>query len=102
MKEQVTPLPWDYIVGKTLIHIETRHDNAAGAGMPICSLPKRDEANAAFIVRAVNSHEALVSALEDAIATAEGLSSQQAMHDDWYLPVLEKCKSALALAKGKV
>ena len=33
--------------------------------------------------------------LAELVATVEGLADQQAMQDDWYLPVLERAKKAL-------
>lgn len=68
-KASYTQTPWNYIVGKTLIHIETDASNRAGAGIHLCSLPKHKEANAAHIVHCVNLHDELVAALE-ALVTA--------------------------------
>lgn len=61
------------------------------------------EANAAFIVRAVNSHDALVEALEDIIHAAfehgnKGLSGKTLDPDG---ELLGAAKEALALAKGE-
>ena len=54
-------------------------------------LLQEDESNAAFIVRACNSHDALVAALE----TAEGF--RYSSPDTWYPAV----QAALELAKGE-
>jgi hypothetical protein len=61
-KTKHTPGPWDFIDGHTLIHIETHIDNPAGAGMPICSVPKTStgRANARLIANAPDLLEALV------------------------------------------
>lgn len=42
---------------------------------------------------------ALVAALEEMIATCEGLADQQAMEDNWYIPKLEAARRALELAR---
>jgi hypothetical protein len=64
-----TPVPWDYFVGdangRGLIRIEAGNASE-DAGHHIASMPRGavSEANAALIVKAVNSHEALVRALQ--------------------------------------
>lgn len=60
-----TPTPWTNIASKKsgLWHIESSID-AKVSGEPVCSVPSRN--NAAFIVRACNSHEDLVKALKSA------------------------------------
>jgi len=55
------------------------------------ALLQEDEANAAFITRACNAHEALVAALE----TAEGF--RYSSPDTWYPAV----QAALKLARGE-
>ena len=71
----------------------------------------RDRANAELIVRAVNAHDSLVAALE---TTERGYDRLRAMakcfgvSEEWNRDevlevaesVLEKCRAALALAKG--
>ena len=52
-------------------------------------LLQEDESNAAFIVRACNSHDALVAALEI------GISAYAGSRENW-----EKMKKTLKLAKG--
>lgn len=46
-----TPGPWDALESKTLIHIETPVTHAT-PGIAICSIPKRDKANAKLIAAA--------------------------------------------------
>lgn len=58
-----TPGPWGIIEGKTLLHVETRHDNPTGAGVAICSVPKSAEANARLIAAAPEMLNALKHAL---------------------------------------
>jgi hypothetical protein len=53
-----TPTPWDFVQGKTrLCHVETRHDNPVGAGIPVCSIPGKRESDASFIVKACNAFD---------------------------------------------
>lgn len=56
--------PWDYIISRSLIHVETRHDNPIGAGIHICSVPKSKESNAAFIASAPTLAVDLAAAVE--------------------------------------
>ncbi len=52
-----TPTPWDYVQGgrTKLCHVETRHDNPHGAGLPVCSIPAKREHDADRIVECVNA-----------------------------------------------
>lgn len=62
-----TPTPWNYIVsanGGKLVHVETDMNNPHGAGLPVCSIPKVREADAAHIVKCVNAHEELLETLK--------------------------------------
>lgn len=87
-----TPIPWTYFVGNTngrgLIRIEVD-----GTGEHIASMPRGaiSEARAAFIVRAVNSHAALIEALEWALMFFDA---------DFEHAELDKARVALSLAKG--
>lgn len=102
-----TPTPWHFsdLYGREIIH--------TASGVAICALKygsrmqKRDEANAALIVRAVNSHAELVSALVSAMSVipdpddAEdyfpGISEYQTL---WNRLMHEKARAALAKAKS--
>lgn len=55
-----------------------------------------EEADAAFIVRAVNSHEDLISALQE---IHDGISS--CMGDPAFFEIKEKAAEALAKARGE-
>jgi hypothetical protein len=48
-----TPVPWDYIISRSLIHVETANKgDGSPCGRAICSIPKSDEANARLIAAA--------------------------------------------------
>lgn len=68
-----TPGPWEILPGHSERRLIIRHDWRSGryvaqigelVGGP--DLTPEDRANAAFIVRACNSHDALIAALEEA------------------------------------
>lgn len=66
-----TPEPWYYVTGKTgLHHVETHIDNPHGAGVPVCSIPKSREADAARIVACVNALRGLDVAKVEALLEA--------------------------------
>jgi hypothetical protein len=85
-----TPTPWhragDYIVSEDEIAV-------AEITNP-CLASQTEDANAAFIVRAVNAHEALVRALRELIEAAE----EDGRPDR---PCVRVARAALALAEGK-
>lgn len=58
-----TPGPWNVMIGKTLIHIETDAENPVGAGIPICSLPKKSQ-NADIIAAAPELLRNLTNAIK--------------------------------------
>lgn len=87
-----TATPWDYVSARTLIHVETRHDNETGAGMPVCSLPKSCEGDTAFIVTACNAHKALVEALKEVREFWLGGNCPEEL--------MARIDAALALAQG--
>jgi len=64
--KNATPRPWGVMYGKTLMHIETANlGDGTPCGMPVCSIPKKREADADLICRAVNllaAHEAVAEA----------------------------------------
>jgi hypothetical protein len=79
---QHTAGPWDYIVGRTLIHVETQIDNPSGAGIPICSLPKTSEANARLIAASPELLEACRAALQVSplLPMPQSLKLQRKLH----------------------
>lgn len=69
-KTQHTPIPWDVMEGKTLFHIETANKgDGSPCGMHIASVGKSrsGRADAAFIVKCVNSQEELLWAAKLAL-----------------------------------
>lgn len=92
-----TPLPWNWNqVYRDVIEISGPHCAAS------ISFDVRDteecKANAELIVRAVNSHAALVAALQTLINLHEGIDhgGNGIEPSDW-----DQARAALALAEGK-
>lgn len=75
--------------------IELENGNAAGRSYQILGENITPE-QGAFIVRAVNSHEALVEALHNLLANARPYSSDDGI---WPL-IISQAEAALKLAKG--
>lgn len=86
----VTRTPRRYeIEGAGGQHVATLYDNAGDGGAGV---------DVAFIVRAVNAHDALVAALHDAVETVAGM--YVAGDDDDPAPLmLARWRAALALAE---
>lgn len=104
-KSQHTPTPWDYHLGRgknPRFHIQTT------AGYQIVMTPEvsqngieasAQEANAAFIVRAVNSHEAMLSALKRMLNAYEADKKHGiAFGND---NAADQAREAIAAAEGK-
>ena len=62
-----TPTPWKVIDGKMIIG-DSYKEPVIGTINPLTGTDAQDYANAAFICKAVNSHEALLNACKDARA----------------------------------
>jgi len=100
MRSQHTPTPWkvaESVKGKTCYAIVSR--DGWIADLNECHGDRL--ANASFIVRAVNSHEALVDALIMALPYVE-----TALEDRGYKPgvvdqMVKKIREAIALAEGE-
>lgn len=97
MTTEHTSTPWTVI---TKNHLEGADGHLIGRAMPICDAEvqideayKLSDANAAFIVLAVNSHDALVKAL---VVAEKGLDRRE--HPDF---ALMQVRAALALANGE-
>ena len=61
-KTSYTPGPWDMIVSRSLIHIETANTgDGSPCGVHVCSVPKSAEANARLIAAAPDLLEALAT-----------------------------------------
>ena len=106
-KDLRTPGPWHVISDRarsvtlglpTVVSIGTDPDNLDGFDVPVRNKPNgysEAKANAAFIVRACNSHDALVKALEALVRKLEGPNGTVAK-----FPLLvAEARAALALAK---
>ena len=64
MTTKHTPGPWDYIVAKKLIHVETANKgDGSPCGVAICSVPLSDEANASLIAAAPDLLSAAIEVL---------------------------------------
>lgn len=86
-ESQPTPGPWRAVTNT----VRAQTNYGSGKLLECCSFdgPTRDEANAAHIVRCVNAHDALVSALEGILT--KGFSAQAE----------EQARAALRTAKGE-
>lgn len=91
-----TPTPWRVSLDAYVVHVETDRTLAA---CPATLTIGADEAraNADLIVRAVNAHESLVSALERIEAM---LSDGMALGRNQKRALADSARAALALAKG--
>jgi hypothetical protein len=94
-----TPGPWNVMPGRSLLHVETDCDNPGGAGVPICSLPLKAEANARLIAAAPD----LLDALRDALTGFTDLSNGWPERELHMTPaeVIAKAVAALAKAEGR-
>jgi len=117
--ETHTPLPW-FQTDKHSTMPEAMNVIQAGNGEVVawtcCKIPKFNDsleahawrnsqkaklkANAAFIVRAVNSHDELVAALQDFIngVSTNAITSD---HDETFANLLRKSHAALAKSSAK-
>lgn len=111
MKNQThTPTPWfnpsTGRAGNSWTFITTDDFRKIAKVLPIHPRGQREAgdfateaANAAFIVRAVNSHDALVGALENCIETLEAAKRQANGGAEW-IAVIE-ARAVLKLAEGE-
>lgn len=99
MTQKHTPTPWITQQIENHIQIMRGHEYGyTGIGQTYHTDLETNKANAAFIVRACNSHDALVEALEGLLAD-DGTASSQNINK--VLKAREKARTALALAKGE-
>lgn len=92
-----TPTPW-HVIEEDNCTFSIMH---TGSGQWIATVHggrEYDEQDAAFIVRACNSHAALVGALEALLRVADEHVSHKA--HDTHCEVFSDARDALALAKG--
>ena len=101
-----TPTPWMASEGQLY-----NYDNISkDSGKTLAYIPyydeenERDRANAAFIVQAVNSHDALVEALTVIMSEIDEQQKCGGGYsiDTHLLETLDKARAALALAKGEL
>lgn len=105
--QQHTPTPWvrpvgtDYLIGGNghngPIYIATIESATAPNRHHYTAPKERAEANAAFIVRACNAHEALVAVAEQAEAWADELGDDSG----GAIAFRNKIRDALKLARGE-
>jgi hypothetical protein len=105
--EAATKAPWRtgeaYFTPSESLWTCAVYDEAHGFSVAVCKATTREaaEANAKLIVRAINSHAALVAALEQCLILIEKPTlwevSGRAWHPD---EVKREAKAALALARG--
>jgi hypothetical protein len=94
MEAKHTPTPWDWSVGVIYARFEAGEIIAATDGTPFAAMDGATQsANAAYIVRACNSHAALVEALKECADRLE----LHAKHTEDLVAHMKACK-ALALA----
>ena len=103
MKTKHTPLPWHFQDEYIRADSENMDDSGNVVADVYCKPSTTHaeimEANAAFIVRACNSHDELVAALESMMP--ERIGYGQSMSIDMYLNAVDKARAALAKAKGE-
>ncbi len=78
----ITPGPWNLMKCRTLLHVETDASNPTGAGISICSIPKRADGTGEANARAIASVPALLSALESAYKIADAWCCETNPHGD--------------------
>jgi hypothetical protein len=110
-----TPIPWEHTGGD--IWVDTREQVCCGRGYDSCCgepdvrggqdlIAQSNPIDAAFIVRAVNSHEALVRALRAArgqvVLFGGEPNPNEPYHDTIHAAVMAEIDAALALAAPPV
>jgi phosphoribosylformylglycinamidine (FGAM) synthase-like enzyme len=95
-----SPLPWGYDLGHTIAEVDGDEWGESIVQLPAGTHDRRptarEKANAALIVRAVNHHESLVSALADLRNAGRAAGFSGLSPDSWLRIALEKAERALA------
>lgn len=95
-----TPGPWGIQEGKTLLHIETfeseRGDGSLDTRTPICSVPKKSEANARLIAAAPD----LLGASKSALHLLEYEQNEGTKFSSHINVELKELREAIAKAEG--
>ena len=96
-----TPTPWAIRHGSHYDYIHAPIDNGGGIGRFVAKLPDDEQGkrDAAFIVRACNSHAALVAALEAVADYAVALDFERNGHQVNAPECIQLARAALAQAK---
>jgi hypothetical protein len=98
-----TPTPWDIFPDYEHAALTIGHyGKSAPLVTHVCDLPNMhgSQANAEFIVRAVNSHAALVAALEKVALFGENPTALAIGHTAALMELGRNARSALTLARG--
>jgi hypothetical protein len=103
MKTTHTPMPWNIGISYIDGDIAIREDNGAGECVAVvCDCYEDQAANAAFIVRACNSHDAILTALEACqFAIRFGLEKELKPYNGAWGKLLNDVNAAIAKAKGE-
>ena len=97
-KPQHTPTPWHQVDNTGALVIDLNGNVMAHCAVQD-ELPMTErQANAAFIVRAVNSHEELIEALKE---VTEWLAASCTTSDGAQTEAIKQANSAIARAEGK-
>ena len=89
-----TATPWEVRDGQEIV---AEHGNRLIAQLHAGHYPERS-ANAAFICKAVNAHEALVKAIKEAMTYIVKTKNESEQYET---TVYNQCKQALNLAEGR-
>lgn len=101
-----TPTPWRHcscgkcgLIWSLVADCIVADANVHGEGYEPHPVHDERQANAAFICRAVNSHDALVKACEDALLKIEANQSENCDDDCGWCAIAEQLRAALAEVK---
>ena len=89
-----TPTPWKTMPLNPFIFSGDEPEELAVCRTDIKLPPERNDANAAYIVRAVNAHEELIATLKEVSKHATDLNK----NDPW---IMERIYKAISRAEGK-
>lgn len=96
-------MPWQMKRNaETFFEVWTKYDAKPGSmNNYVVAGGIQDEREADFIVRACNSHDAMVAALRLAIGQLDGMNPHGGVHASSLAADLRICREALALAEGR-
>lgn len=67
----ITPGPWNLLSARTLLHVETDASNPTGAGISICSIPKRADGTGVANATAIYALPDLMQALAELLQVVQ-------------------------------